>query len=286
MQEKFEHLLYKKVFPQEPPETIYHYTTQKGILGIIQNREMWATQVHFLNDKNEIHLTFELLKNELENLIAKADATSNRYRLLKEINDFLNVMDQGHICISSFCEASDLLSQWRGYGNLGKGYAIGFNLTELTRIAKKHNFVLWPCVYDVSLQRELVKYMIELWCQSFSGIRLSEKTMLKKIDTDICQLAPIIKDPSFSEEKEWRLVSSMVEIASPRFAFREGEYALIPYYNFPIVDKEKQNCISKIVIGPSPHMDLAQNSLKTFLESQKLECVSIETSKIPFRNWK
>ncbi len=110
--------------------------------------------------------------------------------------------------------------------------------------------------------------------------------MLRLIDTDICQLAPIIKDQSFSEEKEWRLVSSMVEIASPRFAFREGEYSLIPYYNFPIIDEDKQNCISKIVIGPSPHMELAGNSLRTFLDSEQLNKVKVETSKIPFRNWK
>lgn len=285
MLENFESYLYHRVFPQEPPNTIYHYTTQKGILGIIDKREMWATQVHFLNDKNEIFLTFKLLQEELEKQFNEAPDPT-RKKLLREIRDFLDIMDQGHICISSFCAVGDLLSQWRGYGNLGKGYAIGFDLKELTRIAKRHNFVLWPCVYDPDLQLELVRYLIDLWCQKFTNPAFPKDEILKHIDIDICQLAPIIKDSSFSEEKEWRLVSSVVSNQSPRFAFREGEYSLIPYYNFPIIDEDQKQCINSIVVGPSPHMELASNSLITFLEAQRLAEVKVETSKIPFRNWK
>ena len=59
MLDSFEKYLYQTVFPMQPPENIYHYTTQKGILGIVTRREMWATQVHFLNDKNEVFLTFK-----------------------------------------------------------------------------------------------------------------------------------------------------------------------------------------------------------------------------------
>jgi hypothetical protein len=285
MLQKFENYLYHRVFPVKPPKNIYHYTTQKGILGIISNREMWATQVHFLNDKNEIYLTFKLLKEELE---SQYDKTRTRplKKLLKGIREYLDIMDQGHICISSFCEAGDLLSQWRGYGNLGKGYAIGFDLKELKRIAHKHDFVLWPCVYNPELQLELVQYLIDLWCQQFADNKFAQKQMLEQIDIDICQLAPIIKDESFIEEKEWRLVSSMVNDQSSRFAFREGEYSLIPYYNFPIIDAKKKNCISSIVVGPSPHTELACNSLRTFLNAQQLGEVRIEVSKIPFRNWK
>ncbi len=285
MVQTFEKYLYNRVFPVKPPRSIFHYTTQKGILGIIQKREMWATQVHFLNDKNEIFLTFKLLKDELENQYNRTQ-TRTLKKLLKGIREFLDVMDQGHICISSFCEAGDLLSQWRGYGNLGKGYAIGFDLKELKRIANKHNFVLWPCVYNPDLQLELVKYLIDLWCQKFSIQSVTQSDIFQQIDRDICQLAPIIKDESFIEEKEWRLVSSVVNDQSDRFAFREGEYALIPYYNFPIIDEKKRNCIDSIVVGPSPHTELACSSLRTFLRANQLDEVKIEVSKIPFRNWK
>lgn len=32
---------------------IYHYTTAQGLLGIISRKQIWATDVTFLNDKEE-----------------------------------------------------------------------------------------------------------------------------------------------------------------------------------------------------------------------------------------
>lgn len=285
MSGNFENYLYTKVFPQKPPETIFHYTTQKGILGIIENKEMWATQIHFLNDQNEIHLTFKLLDEELDKQIAKNEVPKVR-NLFKRIKGYLQLIDQNHICISSFCKEGDLLSQWRGYGNQGKGYAIGFDLKSLSRIAKNENFVLWPCVYDTYLQHELVAYLVDNWAKKFASSNLNDKNILGEIDLDVCRIAPILKDESFSEEKEWRLISSMVSHKSPRFAFRAGQYSLIPYYNFPISDDISRTCIDSIVIGPSPHMELALNSLETFLASQGISRTKITNSKIPFRNWK
>ena len=110
--------------------------------------------------------------------------------------------------------------------------------------------------------------------------------MLGAIDLDVCRLAPIINDQSFSEEKEWRLVSSQISYNSPRFAFRAGQYSLIPYYNFPISDDISKTCINSIVVGPSPHMESALNSLETFLSSQGISGIKIKSSNIPFRNWK
>ncbi len=285
MLNKFEKYLYKTVFPIKPPKIIYQYTTQLGMLGIISQREMWATQVQFLNDKNEVLLTFKLLERELKKRIRKTNNQTNK-NILVEIRRSLRKINQWHICIASFCEAGDLLSQWRGYGNQGKGYAIGFNLEKLTNIAKSQSFVLWPCVYNPTLQSELVDYLIESWCKDFFDLNVKHEEMMKIVHTGVCQLAPILKDESFSEEKEWRLVSPVLSDRSPLFAFREGAYSLIPYLNFKIVDSSGKDCIEKTTVGPSPHMSLARNSLASFFLSCRLPTVEIEESKIPFRNWK
>ncbi|MBQ2593071.1 MAG: hypothetical protein II567_07305, partial [Candidatus Riflebacteria bacterium] len=78
MLNKFEKYLYQTVFPLRPPETIYHYTTQKGILGIIPSRTMWATQAHFLNDRNEVFLTFKLLERELRRMVSESRSAQHR----------------------------------------------------------------------------------------------------------------------------------------------------------------------------------------------------------------
>ena len=284
MIEKFEKYLYQTVFPLKPPETIYHYTTQKGILGIIPTRTMWATQAHFLNDRNEVFLTFKLLERELRRMVSESSNQQHR-SLLNEIRHSLSKVDQTHICTVSFCESGDLLSQWRGYAAQGKGYAMGFDLAELSIIAKQQNFVVWPCVYNPTLQLELVKYLIHCWIEKFSEQMLDHGKMIEEINTSICKLAPILKDESFIEEQEWRLVSTATG-GEKNMAFREGVFSLIPYLNFKICDQNSKDCLNKIVVGPSPHTDLATNSLSMFLKQNKLPKVEIVTSRIPFRNWK
>ncbi len=284
MLNKFEKYLYQTVFPLKPPETIYHYTTQKGILGIIPTRTMWATQAHFLNDRNEVFLTFKLLERELRRMVSESKNPQHR-SLLNEIRHSLSNVDQTHICTVSFCESGDLLSQWRGYAAQGKGYAIGFDLAKLSNIAKQQNFVVWPCVYNPTLQLELVKYLIDCWIEKFSEQMLDHGKMIEEINASICKLAPIIKDESFIEEQEWRLVSNATG-SEKNMAFREGVFSLIPYLNFNLCDQNSKDCIKKIVVGPSPHLDLAMNSLSMFLKQNRLPSVEIISSRIPFRNWK
>ena len=287
MLNNLEDYLYKTIFPVRLPEIIYHYTTQKGILGIISLREMWATQVHFLNDKNEVYLMFKLLDRQLQKKIDTIQNPANK-SLLRDIRTGLRDMEQWHICIASFCEHGDLLSQWRGYGNQGKGYAIGFDLKKLRDIARQQSFILWPCVYNPVLQIELVNYLIESWCETFFDKEINHEEMVNLIHTSACLLAPVIKDESFSEEQEWRLVSQVRsgKDQSSLFAFREGAYSLIPYLNFKIIDENGKDCIVKTTIGPSPHMNLAKNSLEAFFAAYRLNSVEIVESKIPFRNWK
>ena len=44
---------------------IYHYTTQEGLIGIIEKRSIWATQIQYLNDTQEFKLRFVLLVHYL-----------------------------------------------------------------------------------------------------------------------------------------------------------------------------------------------------------------------------
>lgn len=285
MHEIFERYLYQNAFPSKLPKTIYHYTTQTGMLGIIREGEMWATQVHFLNDRNEINLTFKLLNKKLTAYMNNSTCQTNK-SVLTKIRKLLHKIDQGHICVASFCEKGDLLSQWRGYGNLGKGYSIGFDLKRLNLLARKNSFVIWPCIYEETLQNELVEYLVESWCKSLNDKNYCEKEMLRIIDKDVCLLAPIIKDASFSEEKEWRLISSTIPQTPHQMDFRAGEYSLIPYTKLPVINEKGSHCIKEIVVGPSPHIMLAENSLRSFLNSNRILSTKIIRSVIPFRDWK
>ena len=42
-----------ELLSRKPPEVLYHYTTQAGLIGIIRGAEIWATHTQYLNDRRE-----------------------------------------------------------------------------------------------------------------------------------------------------------------------------------------------------------------------------------------
>lgn len=56
------------VLSETPPEILYHYTDQTGLLGIIQSREIWATHHQCLNDTQEFLHAKALVRNEIDKL--------------------------------------------------------------------------------------------------------------------------------------------------------------------------------------------------------------------------
>ncbi|HEY1270362.1 MAG TPA: hypothetical protein VGF08_00165, partial [Terriglobales bacterium] len=97
------------------------------------------------------------------------------------------------------------------------------------------------------------------------------------------------KDSSFSEEKEWRLVSPTVDFWHERLRFRPGRSMLTPYYAVPVAEGEAP-LVRHIVVGPCPHMELAKSAVEALLMKHGLRGplqghrVALGSS-VPFRNW-
>ena len=53
------------VFNEEPPDTLYHYTNLEGLMGIIQDKAIWATHTQYLNDTKEYTLALGLIRDEI-----------------------------------------------------------------------------------------------------------------------------------------------------------------------------------------------------------------------------
>ena len=48
--------------------TLYHYTSQKGLLGILKDQKIWATHVQYLNDSTEFHFAIDLARSVLKSI--------------------------------------------------------------------------------------------------------------------------------------------------------------------------------------------------------------------------
>ena len=50
---------------QRPPGPLFHYTDANGLLGILEHKEIWATDALHLNDAQEFKHALSLLQTEL-----------------------------------------------------------------------------------------------------------------------------------------------------------------------------------------------------------------------------
>jgi hypothetical protein len=47
---------------------LYHYTTQRGLLGIISSKEIWVTHTQYLNDRRQFVHAIDLAREEVQRL--------------------------------------------------------------------------------------------------------------------------------------------------------------------------------------------------------------------------
>lgn len=273
---------------------LYHYADQNGFMGIIENKEIWATKIQYLNDENEYKLALRLAKNYLVDLLSNETSAKDKARLDKLIKSLKRINDI-NICVCSLSEQGDLLSQWRGYSSSLGGYSIGFSSEKLEVIAEREGIKLIKCIYDSKEQRSLIKNTIDMVLKAdipepelaSEYYDFSERCDL--FSEKLSEISPLIKDASFIEEAEWRLISTR---SFDELSFRSGRSMLIPFYKIPLKISMKE-LITEIVIGHTPHAELAVKSTEAFLvksfppaDGVDYSCkFKVSPSSIPFRNW-
>jgi hypothetical protein len=86
-----------ELLDQEPPDQLYHYTDQTGLLDILNTGELWATKVQYMNDATEFGLAVDLAKSRLEERIRKF-SNGDRCELLRTIADGLSGIARVNVC--------------------------------------------------------------------------------------------------------------------------------------------------------------------------------------------
>lgn len=192
------------------PDILYHYTDASGLLGMIQNNEIWATDSRYLNDRTEL-IYAEQLALELVTQHSK----SPRYRrssdfLAKCIESIGNYGVEDSSCLFCMSAHPDSLSQWRGYAQEGMGFTIGFDGKALCRAAGlKSGFSLEKVEYDLDVQTATIVTLINQFDEMIESI--GEESCVDDAVFHfvwaIYRLTYIYKHRSFKSEDEWRLVT-------------------------------------------------------------------------------
>lgn len=277
---------------------LYHYTTLDGLKGIIKNRSIWLTHISNLNDPLELKYGEDLILD----LIQKAsneESDENIIQLLKYLSDFVKSFNSAthQTYVACFCEAENLLSQWRAYGARGGGYNLGFGFGSNTKFSHSlgenaDSYVLLrKIVYDFEEQKGLISnYISSIIRASHDAIKyFKENSGIPDAWSAIAATEAVnilfdlklsFKNPVFAEENEWRLIKGRQTHYKPeQIKFRESKDGFIPFIETFLYEETKDKKVfplSSIKFGPTLDEDKTKPGLKLFLFNESVADNMIE----------
>lgn len=287
------------------PIQLYHYCDSAGLLGILESQKLWATHTLYLNDTTEINYTHELIEEIYHELIEQAplddglqvnDSYQLSYRgLLHRLSyKTMRPKPNNDIFVICFCKQKDLLSQWRGYGDKGAGYAVGFETNQLKLIDSSFTFhkILYSEVEQKAILHGMIQAVISSFKESITGKDHDERERIADehvliFEEEVVTLATYFKHPSFSEEEEWRLVcNGGINSFSKKIKFRASVNGIIPYVEYGSCSEKKNNMqllpIIEVWLGPTVKQETALKSIAMITYSLYPE-LDVRGSNIPFR---
>lgn len=285
--------VFEELAAGSPPSTLFHYTNLEGALGIINSDTIWASKVQYLNDSSEYLFAIGIAELLLQTRLEGTHNEEERRKIggmLRNLHGISNM----NVCVCSFSEDGDLLSQWRAYAG-SSGVSLGFRTEHLAAKGREQGFTMARCVYDKDRQKELVSRLIdetlEIDFNTDEGYFDPERTRTFVVlptdggfHSNLARLAPMLKNETFREEREWRLLSPK-GVDFRQMSFRSGGSIIVPYYEFDL-GENKDEYLAEVVVGPTPHPSLSEASIKSLMARWRAGTkVEVSSSKVPYRNW-
>lgn len=265
---------------------LYHYCSISTFHSIVTGKKLWLTSIWDFNDYMEVEWVYKQLWPEIKKNYSDLIPAEAIKLIESTIEAEAYKFHSPHLCCLS--ANSDLLSQWRGYADNGKGFAIGFNLNNFgikgyipfTIDDFENSIGVAPVVYDKQMgvilnacfpdkkPNDIIYYLI---------------TLLR------CSL--ILKNPSFKEENEWRIIfmphvknDEIVNTRPPKLigeCYHIVKNKLATHYELEI--PTQGNCLNYIVIGPKNTSTV--DEIYRFLKSNGFDILKeqIFKSKISYR---
>lgn len=196
------------------PSTLYHYTTLDGMRGILDDGAIWASDVRYLNDSSELVYAESFVHNVLREQLA-GSSEPEISSLVERFGD-VDLFERGDVpFIACFCEAPDLLSQWRGYTRGEDGVALGLRLGGL-HLSPARRMIVRRVVYNESQQHHFASEVVKAWRGTWTrlvslGVRDGDPesfdaTAAAALELAVAELLLCYKHPAFQEEAEWRVI--------------------------------------------------------------------------------
>jgi hypothetical protein len=281
-----------KVLRSRPTGLLYHYTDAKGLIGVIESRQLWASNVMHLNDASEFVQAVRIMRAEIAQRL-RDDPSGLDPEWCGLLSEMESEDDESYYrtsrpFVASFSENEDQLSQWRAYCPNGNGFAIGFSYSDLAYLMKITGFRLVKCVYGPDEQSILVRasmaYFDRMRQRSRSIKGFKALGLLLSSGAKAGAALAGIKNEGFVEEKEWRLVGDTG--AQARLKHRPGRFGVLPYCELPLCVSGEKMPFHHVVVGPNVEPRITKNAVWKMLQETlgaDFELSRVVISRIPFR---
>ncbi|MCJ1694649.1 DUF2971 domain-containing protein [Rathayibacter caricis] len=238
---------------QEPPsDTFWHYTSAAGALGVLENKEFWATHVRFMNDHEEIQRFVRIVVSVLEEFYDNEAYTVAQLGL-RGAKTLLTTWLPVNFFVVSFTTLPDSLSQWRAYSGGSNGYALGFSGESLR--AAGEGWVFERCIYEQTHARDIAMCIVEESLTEYMSEPIPDVddfgffSLLDILYPRVIKYAAQIKHEAFADEREWRLIGGPFD--DDRFNNRIGPRGITPYVKLATPKTEDGKIgLTEVVLGP------------------------------------
>jgi hypothetical protein len=231
--------------------------------------------------------------------------------VLTEYGNRANELDAYIFCMSmdkasGGSAKQDILSQWRAYGQDGRGVALTLDTSHLVRIVRNvPTMRINPVIYSDSTKNVFVDLILDAGFASATDPNAVDATVAALVFA-----TPLMKASGFAEECEWRLIFMPPVLNPPaQLGFHPRRDFLAPFFNLSYIWKDLRPRlaaipqllatlpqplpltsipplvpITKVMIGPSGHQDLNIRAIGKLLAQANRAQVTIERSEIPYRS--
>jgi len=287
-------------------KTLYHYCPSTTFHSLVSSRSIWLSSLLQSNDSMEGKLVAKMIARFASDDHLDRSTTDT---LLEAVGLVESVIDGLGLCLS---EDGDLLSQWRGYADDGRGVAIGFSrdylewlVAESRSDKSKSGLNLYKVIYEPDAQSEAlrstyskVRELINEGAFQPMGRRgLLDGRTDKEIELDDQVIDAkyrrvsvaclgffnklfLLKANAFREEREWRLISYLVQLTTDSCLYRAQPNRVIPYRAFELLGLDRFP-ISEVILGPKHVTPLPV--VRSFLEFHGFDVAKVRQSDVTYR---
>lgn len=280
---------------------MYYYTSTETMQKILQNGNMWATNLAYMNDAREVINGLDEIKALLMDIkgITKwlqqhkeLNIEECNYKEMDPKNIFTNdnrkeLLDSSSKYTLSFCKKKNLLSQWIAYAReSGVCMEMAFELDQDTSF---RFYGVDPGEKARKIEKSTRPKEILYYTHS-SSMPIKEKKqtrdeILKRIFSDKLtpeslkskwnEVSVYVKQYDFYQEQEYRIAFETEGWELFRIGYRADKHILKPYLD---VECRAGWPVTMVMIGPGFNQQIVFDSIKFFLNHESIKSSALESA--------